>query len=314
MRRYGDLAQNSGEIFLMDGGVETDLIFNRGVDLPEFASFVLVGDDAGERVLTDYFSDATAVARQHDTGFLFETPTWRASSDWGAKLGYDAEALRRVNSRAVEVMQGLAAANGFDDDRHVISGCIGPRGDGYAPGNMMRGDEAAEFHALQVAALAEAGADLVTALTMNHTGEAIGIAMAAADTGIPCAIGFTVETDGALPDGTALGEAIEAVDAAAPESVAYFLINCAHPDHYTPALDENAAWIDRIGGMRANASRMSHEELDNSEELDFGDPKELGAQYAQLRERFPQITVLGGCCGTDHRHIGEIAGACVSRK
>ena len=308
MLRHGDLPQNSGEIFLMDGGIETDMIFNRGIDLPEFASFVLLEQTDGERALAEYFNDSAKVAIDHDTGFVFETPTWRASPEWGAKLGYDGEAIRRVNERAANLMHELAAANGFGDDRYVVSGCIGPRGDGYAPDALMSADEAAEYHALQVSALAEAGADQISAITMNHVGEAAGVALAAAEAGLPSAIAFTVETDGRLPDGTELGDAIKAVDAASPGTVAYFMISCAHPDHFSPALEGD--WTQRIGGLRANASRMSHAELDESEVLDDGDPAELAAQYADLRAEFPQLTVLGGCCGTDHRHVGAIARAC----
>lgn len=310
MERFGDLPQNSGGVFLMDGGIETDLIFNRGIDLPEFASFVLLEDAAGERALADYYADSASVALEHDLGFVFETPTWRASPEWGEKLGYGADRIRGVNDRAATLMRELAAEHGFTGDGFVVSGCIGPRGDGYAPEFTMDADESAEYHALQAAALADAGADQISAITMTHVGEAGGIALAAADAGLPSAISFTVETDGNLPDGTPLGEAIEAVDAASPGAVAYFMINCAHPDHFAPALARDAEWTGRVGGLRANASRMSHAELDEAEVLDDGDPVELASQYAEMREAFPGITVLGGCCGTDHRHISEIAVAC----
>ncbi len=185
----------------------------------------------------------------------------------------------------------------------VISGCIGPRGDGYDPGARMRADDAQDYHAWQIGVLKDAGADLVSAFTMTNIGEAVGVACAAKAVGIPCVISFTLETDGRLPTGESLGYAIETVDRATSRAPAYYMINCAHPDHFREVLDQDAGWVQRLRGIRANASRKSHAELDNSTELDAGHPQELGEQYAELLLRFPQINVLGGCCGTDHRHV-----------
>ena len=120
---------------------------------------------------------------------------------------------------------------------------------------------------------------------------------------MPCVISFTVETDGRLPTGETLAEAIESVDAATGRSPAYYMINCAHPTHFDHVLDASEAWTKRLRGLRANSSRCSHAELDNAPELDIGDPHELSGQYAEFLRRFPHINVLGGCCGTDHRHV-----------
>lgn len=304
------LPQLDGGLFLTDGGLETDLIFNDGIELPEFAAFVLLDSDEGMTALRNYYARFTKIASEHDAGFVFESPTWRSSTDWGAVLGYEPNALFEANKRAIELMIELREELSDSSGPIVVSGCIGPRGDGYVADSAMSADEAAEYHLAQIDAFVAAGADMVTAVTMTNVAEATGIAMAAASAGIPSAISFTVETDGRLPDGTPLLDAIAAVDQATSSAPAYFMVNCAHPDHFGGMLDADNPATGRIHGVRANASRMSHEELDASEELDDGNPEELAADYAELRERFPQINVLGGCCGTDSRHVAAIAHAC----
>lgn len=304
------LPQLDGGIFLTDGGLETDLIFNDGIELPEFAAFVLLSDDDGIAALRNYYERFMKIASDHETGFIFESPTWRSSADWGEVLGYERTALIEANRRAIELMLELRDELAPTSGPIVVSGCIGPRGDGYVADSAMTADEAAEYHRLQVDAFNTAGADMVTAVTMTNVAEATGIAIAASAAGIPGAISFTVETDARLPDGTPLLDAIARVDAATDSAPAYFMINCAHPDHFADALDEANPSTRRIQGIRANASRMSHEELDASEELDDGNPEELAALYSKLRDKFPEINVLGGCCGTDARHIAAIATTC----
>jgi homocysteine S-methyltransferase len=292
--------------FVTDGGLETDLSFNRGLDLPCFASFPLVDDAAGTDALRAYFADYIAIAREHGAGIVLDTPTWRANRDWGARVGYDAEQLAAVNRRAVALAVELRDQSRLDEPV-VVSGVIGPRGDGYVPGELMSIDEAEGYHAEQVGVFAGTAADMVTALTLNYAEEAAGVARAAAAHGMPSVISFTVETDGRLATGQTLREAIEAVDAATGGSPAYYMVNCAHPTHFAHVFEDGGDWIDRIGGIRANASRMSHAELDESAELDAGDPGELAAGYAGLRARLPALTVLGGCCGTDHRHVAAVS-------
>jgi homocysteine S-methyltransferase len=304
------LPQLDGGLFLTDGGLETDLIFNDGIDLPEFASFVLLSNEDGIAALRNYYKRFMQIAGEHETGFIFESPTWRSSLDWGEVLGYERAALIEANRRAIELM--LELRDEFPDSSGpiVVSGCIGPRGDGYVADSAMSAEEAAGYHSIQVDAFADAGADMVTAITMTNVPEATGVALAAAAAGMPSAISFTVETDGRLPDGTPLMDAIASVDESTGRAPAYFMINCAHPDHFAGGLDPEHPSTSRIRGIRANASRMSHEELDESEELDDGNPEELARQYEELRRRFPDINVLGGCCGTDARHIAAIAAAC----
>ena len=294
--------------FLTDGGLETALVFQAGIDLPEFAAFPLLDSDRGRAAITDYFEPYLSIAQRLGAGVVVDTPTWRASLDWGARLGYDAARLDAVNRDAVQFVRDLAAArHGLV---HVVNGVIGPRGDGYVVGSMMSAAEAAGYHAFQAQAFAEAGADMISAITMTYAAEAIGMTHAAAAVGLPVAVSFTVETDGALPSRQPLADAIAEVDAATGSGPAYYMINCAHPTHFADRVAGGGPWTGRIGGLRANASRCSHAELDAANELDDGDPEELGAQYAQLRRRLPGLAVLGGCCGTDHRHVAAIARAC----
>ena len=302
------LPQLGGELFLTDGGIETSLIFQDGLDLPLFAAFDLLKDATGTQALRRYFRRYRDLAREAGTGFVFESPTWRASRDWGDRLGYSAADLASANARAMAL--GAELRREAQDLVVVLSGCVGPRGDGYRPEALMTGEEAQDYHAEQVTALAAGGAEMVTAITMTHVGEALGVARAAAAVGLPVAISFTVETDGSLPGGEDLGDAIAAVDDATGGAPAYYMINCAHPTHFADRVAGGGPWTGRIGGLRANASRCSHAELDAATELDDGDPEELGAQYAQLRRLLRGLAVLGGCCGTDHRHVAAIARAC----
>ena len=311
MARYRDsLPQLDGRLFLTDGGIETTLIFREGLDLPLFAAFDLLKSAAGEAALRRYFEGYAALARRLGAGVILESATWRANPDWGARLGYSREALAEANRKAIRLLEDVR--NGIDEGKTpaVISGCIGPRGDGYVPGRTMTDAEAESYHAEQIGTFAGTAADMVTAITMNYVEEAIGVARAARNAGMPAAISFTVETDGRLPTGQSLRDAIEETDAATGSSPAYYMINCAHPSHFEGALEPGEPWAGRIRGLRANASIKSHAELNESSELDAGDPAGLGADHARLKRKLPRINVLGGCCGTDERHVEEMALAC----
>jgi S-methylmethionine-dependent homocysteine/selenocysteine methylase len=307
------LPQLDGGLFLTDGGIETTLIFHDGWDLPIGEAFVLLESEKGRNALRAYFDRYVPMATARGLGFILESPTWRANPDWAAKVGYDRDRLAVINRTAIDLMRELRAKYATAGSPLVISGCIGPRGDGYDPGTLMTPDEAEQYHAWQVGVFHEADVECVSAFTMTNVNEALGIARAAKKADVPCVISFTVETDGRLPTGDALGEAIDTVDRLTGMGPAYYMINCAHPTHFTGALDGKAAWIKRLRGVRANSSCKSHAELDNSPVLDIGDPRELGAQYAELLARFPHINVLGGCCGTDHRHIACIGESCCDR-
>jgi homocysteine S-methyltransferase len=308
MSGRGQLPHLAGGTFITDGGMETTLTFDEGIELPHFASFVLLDDASGLAMLRAYYTSYLDIAAQHGVGIVLDTPTWRANHDWGERLGYSAEALADVNRRGVALLEELrSTAQG--KPQLIISGCIGPRGDGYRVDNAMTAEEAQHYHEPQVATFAGTAADLVSALTLTYADEAVGVARAAHAAGIPSVISFTVETDGRLPSGQSLRDAIEEVDDRTQGAVAYFMINCAHPMHFAHVLDEGGGWRDRIRGVRANASEKSHAELDEAEELDAGDPVALAGHYRELQKQLPNLSVVGGCCGTSDRHVAEICAA-----
>ncbi len=301
------LPQQSGEVFMSDGGIETTLIFEFGIDLPDFAAFPLLRTDHGRNVLKTYYRRHAGIAQANDRGFVFESATWRASQDWGDRLGFSAADLAQINRAAITLMEEVR--DEFPAMKSVVSGCVGPRGDGYRPGELMTAGEAERYHIRQIESFAATDAELVTAITITNTPEAIGITRAAQAEAMPVVISFTVETDGRLPTGQPLAEAIEQVDAETDTGPAYFMLNCAHPDHFRDTLAAGEGWLRRLCGIRANASRQSHAELDEAEELDAGNPEETGRDYAELRKMLPHLVVFGGCCGTDHRHIEQAARA-----
>ena len=308
------LPQLSDRLFLTDAGMETFLIFHEGVELPFFASFDLMKNDEGTVHVRRYYERFIALARHRGLGFVFEAPTWRANADWAAKLGYDARALAQINRRTIAFMAQMRDELEAPETPIVISGNIGPRGDGYSPDRMMSENEAQAYHAEQIEVFRGTEADLVSAFTLNYVNEAVGIARAARAAEMPVVISFTVETDGKLPTGQTLKDAIVETDIRTGSAPAYYMLNCAHPTHFADVLVSREPWVQRLRGLRANASARSHAELDASPDLDAGDPVELGRQYGALRARLPQLTILGGCCGTDHRHVEQICFACTAEE
>jgi S-methylmethionine-dependent homocysteine/selenocysteine methylase len=305
-----DLPHLDGRLWMADGGLETTLLYLHGIDLPDFAAFPLLDDAAGRRELRAYYEPYLRAARIRGLGMVVDTPTWRANPDWSARLGWSLDSLDRLNTTSVDFVRELA---GDFEVEAVINGAIGPRGDGYVVGATMSEGEAARYHSHQIRAFADGGADMATAVTMTYAAEAIGVTRAAVDAGLPVAISFTVETDGRLPSGQALGDAIEAVDRATDAAPAYFMVNCAHPSHFEHVLADAGSWKERIRGIRANASRASHAELDEAEELDRGNPAELAADYQRLFGLLPSLALVGGCCGTDSEHVVEMASALATR-
>ncbi len=307
------LPQLRGDVYLTDGGLETTLIFHEGVDLPDFAAFTLLESEKGRGILRTYYQRYLAVAERYGAGFILEAPTWRASPDWATRQGLNTADLESINREAIVLLAALrdeAEAAG----PVILSGCVGPRGDGYAVGQAMSAEQAREYHAVQIGAWAESAADMVCAMTMTSAEEATGVVEAAREVSIPVAISFTTETDGRLPAGQGLGDAIAQVDEATANFASYYMVNCAHPTHFSAVLKgggqaAGGGWRERIRGVRANASMMSHAELDEAETLDAGDPARLAGEYVKLRELLPNLNVLGGCCGTDHRHIEAMAHA-----
>jgi S-methylmethionine-dependent homocysteine/selenocysteine methylase len=308
----GALPQLGGDFFMTDGGLETTLIFLEGHDLPEFAAFVLLETPEGEDALRKYFLTYAQLANRFNTGLVLETATWRANPNWGEKLRYTKHGLAQANTKAVRLIEEIRSDYETPQTPIVISGCVGPRGDGYVVDDAMSDKEAEDYHRVQIETFAGTAADLVTAITMNYAQEAVGVARAAEQADMPVVLSFTVETDGRLPTGQSLGDAINQVDDATSGYPAYYMINCAHPSHFDQVVEGDEPWVERVRGLRANASRMSHAELDVAPELDAGVPSELGQEYAGLRnQQLKHLNVMGGCCGTDHRHVEHIATACV---
>lgn len=312
MTRYRHhLPQLADRLFVTDGGLETTLVFHDGIDLPAFAAFTQLDAIDGRERLRRYFERYIDIGLRQGAGIILESATWRANADWGTRLGYDAAALDRVNRRAIDLLVELRGERETRTSPLVVSGNIGPRGDGYRTEQRMTVSEAERYHRPQIRSFADTDADMVAAFTMTHVEEASGITLAAREAGMPVAISFTLETDGRLPSGEDLPSAIRRVDAISDGYPSYYLINCAHPTHFIDALGESDGdgWRRRIRGLRANASRKSHAELDESTVLDIGNPLELGAQYRSLRRLLPALTIVGGCCGTDHRHVESVCSA-----
>jgi S-methylmethionine-dependent homocysteine/selenocysteine methylase len=292
--------------YLADGGLETDLIFNDGCELPLFSAFVLLGNEGGRTILKRYFDRYLDVAEASGHGFVLDTATWRANSGWAPAHGLSINDIRRINVEAVRLARDIRAGRTWSD-RILISGNIGPSGDGYAPDRKLSPEAAEALHLPQMEAFANEGVDLAIALTMTHVGEAIGVAKAAMSLEVPLALSFTLETNGRLPDGTTLGAAIAETDAATGNSPLFYGVNCAHPTHFLEEL--SGPWVNRIGLVRANASTLSHQELDEATELDDGDPKDFGRLYKKLNSLLPGLRIAGGCCGSDCRHVEAIAHA-----
>lgn len=307
--RRTTLPHASDDLFLTDGGLETTLVFLEGYELPYFAAFDLLKDEKGYNAIKNYYKRYLNIAKKIKTGFILESPTWRANPDWIEKLDYPAATLSEVNKKAVQLLVDLRKEFENDVPGIILSGCVGPRGDGYKPENTMTADEAQKYHSAQIAVFSQTPVDMISAITMNYVEEAIGITRAADDAGLPVVISFTVETNGKLPAGMSLKEAIEQVDKSAAQPPLYFMINCAHPTHFSNELHaaKNEAWTNRIKGVRANASCKSHAELDEATELDRGNPQELGIEHKKLKDALKQLTVFGGCCGTDEEHVLAIA-------
>ncbi len=297
--------------FITDGGIETHIIFNMGVELPHFSAFPLNDTDAGREVIRRYYRDYLPVAKAARRGFLFATDTWRASPDWADRLGYDRSRLAQNNRMSVQLCAELAREFEAEGVATAIAGIMGPRRDAWQFDSGMTAAEAYDYHAPQVEAFAGTAASSIQFYTLTNTPEAIGVARAAQRAGLPVVLSFTTETDGTLPGGKQLGVAINEVDDATGGYPDYYMVNCAHPMHFAGPLRSGEKWVNRIGGLRANASAKSHKELDESPEIDVGDLNEFAEVHAGLLPVLANLQVVGGCCGTDHRHIAALCRRCL---
>ena len=299
-----DLFKNG--LYLMDGGLETTLVYHEGIVLNHFAAFELIENDQGREILKNYYEQYLKIAKEFKLDFILEAPTWRANPDWVQKLGYPPDKIYQINKDAIQFMREIALENCVDQKKIIISGCIGPRGDGYNIDQKMSITNSYMYHRVQISSFAMADSDMISALTMNYSEEAIGIALVAKEVSIPVVISFTVETDGKLPSGESIGDVISKVDRVTNQYPEHYMINCAHPEHFKSKLKGETKWKYRIKGIRANASTKSHAELDASESLDIGDIEDLALNYKELKQYLPNLKAFGGCCGTDHRHIHSI--------
>lgn len=309
--RTHELPQSKGQMYVTDGGIETHLIFNLGQTVPDMSVYLLNGTEPGRQLLRDYYRAYIPICRKAGQDFLFDTNTWRANPDWGFRAGLGMDELRRVSIEAVAFCREMAGEFAAAGVGSIVSGVIGPRRDAWQHDRAMTVEESLSYHGMQVEAFAEAGADFVSAYTLTNVPEAVGIARLAQRLGLPVVLSFTLETDGRLPGGKPLEVAINEVDAATGDYPAYYMINCVHPIHFAETLRHGGRWVNRIGGLRVNASKMSHAELDNAPTLDIGNIADLAQRYARVLPFLPNIRVIGGCCGTDHRHIDAICNTCL---
>ncbi|MCR9097670.1 MAG: homocysteine S-methyltransferase family protein [bacterium] len=305
-------------LYVTNAGTETYLVFQQGFDLPEFCGFVVYEDEpATQRLAREHLEPIFESAARSGCGLLLDILSWRAQPDFLALLGRPAEDLGRLNAQLVEstrsIVQAWRKRSGVSEDDMPILLCadVGPRGDGYRiEGDEVSPEQAQAYHTPQITALAAAGVDLMSALTMTSGAESIGMTRAAAEAGLPIIVSPTVETDGRLPDGWSLGDFIERVDRETDSAPLFYMVNCAHPSHLRPTLDAaqdaGAPWLERFKGFRANASSKSHAELDESTTLDRGEPEALARELAEMKRRF-DLRVVGGCCGTDHEHMDLVA-------
>ena len=302
------------QIYLADGGLETSLIFIYKLKLDLFASFLALGDGTGMEALRHYYKSYVAIAQRFKFGMILETATWRASPDWFEKLGFSLDqgsAIIHESVRLVKEIRDESITPQFS--QILIAGVVGPRGDGYKSDmDKFTFQDYQSYHTFTINELVKAKVDYIAAVTMTSVAEAIGIVLACRKSEIPCVVSFTLEVDGQLPSGESLSNAIAAVDSACQSYPMHFMINCAHPNHFFHLWKQPCEEYQRIRGIRCNASKKSHQELDECEELDSGDIEDLSRLYTEFGQNgmplsSDQYRIIGGCCGTDARHIEHIA-------
>lgn len=302
-------AAGSSLIFLTEGGSETEIMYRHGFELPEFAMFPLLDSPSAVTALRDMFRAQLDVAAEFNLGFLLTGLDYRASPDWGAKLGYSATALADANIAAIAFLREIAKDYRDRIPSLLIGGILGPRGDAYGLNREITAESAEEYHAVQLETLKRAEVDFACAMTFNNIPEAVGAARAAARAGVPLSVSLTLNSNHRLKSGPTLGEAITGIDAqTGPDAPDYYLVNCSHPLEYEPALSAGA-WTGRLRGVRPNASKLEKMALCKLNHLEEGNPVELATQLGDLRARYPHMDVFGGCCGTGDEHLREIAKA-----
>ncbi len=300
------LPQQSGRLMTSADGFETWMQYVDGFTLRHFCGFELLNDPRGAACLRDYHRKIVEAAVANGFGVINEGLHYRASKDWGTLIGFSREGLEEINIRGIEFYRDFAREYGTPETPMIVSGAIGPKGDAHNIGRVPDAAEAEDYHADQILTMRKAGVDQVTAMTFSGVEEAIGFCRAAKAAELPVVVSFFVARGGRLKGGESLQEAITRVDAATDAAPAYFMINCTHPTEFEAGLAAGA-WTARLGGFMPNAVAAETLDLCRLGHLEDGDPDELGGQMAELARRFTHANVWGGCCGTDSRHIGQIA-------
>jgi homocysteine S-methyltransferase len=296
-----------GKFYLTEGGSETEIMYKWGFELPEFAMFPLLDNPEADAVIRDMYRRYLDVAAEQGTGLLLNGHDYRASPDWGAKLGYSAEGLRDMEQRTIQFLDEMRSEYADRVSDVYIAACIGPRGDAYGTGGDISENEAEDYHSVQLSNLQGTAADMAVAATFNNIPEAIGVIRAANAAGIPIGVSLTLTPEGRLRSGPSLREAVERVEEATEGGAAWFGTNCSHPLEFEPALADAGPWLERLRYVRPNAARMEKIALCSLGHLEDGDPVELGEQMAEVARMLPRTDIIGGCCGTDERHLAEIA-------
>ncbi len=301
------LPEANDRLFLTEAGIETTMMYKKDWEFRHFCLFELLQNDRFVDDLRTYHTGLIEVAVEHKVGHLLDGVHYRASPDWGALLGMSEQQLADLTAKGIEIYSELSQEYATEDTPIPVGCCIGPRGDAYNADLVMSAEEAEEYHSVQIATAKSAGADFISALTFNHIEEAIGITRAASAAEIPIIMSFSLGREAVLKTGPTIGDAIEAVEVATDRAPLFYMINCNHPIDFAPAIAAPGRWIDRLKGVRPNASSLDHGILCKLGHLEEGDPIELGQQMGDLARRFPQLNVFGGCCGTDRPHMEQIA-------
>lgn len=296
-----------GELFLTEGGTETEIMYKHGFELPEFAMFPLLENPIAVTAMRDMFRSQLDVAAEFAMSMLLTGIDYRASPDWGAKLGYSPHGLAQANIQSIEFLRELAGEYNGQIPRTLIGGTIGPRGDAYQLNRTITAAEAEDYHSVQLATLKQAAVDFACAATFNNIPEAVGVARAAKKIGVPLIVSLTVDSSSRLKSGPTVADAIQAIDFEAADAAPIsYLLNCSHPVEFEPALTAGP-WTSRLHGFRPNASKMEKLALCKLGHLEEGDPVELGRLMGGLARRYPHMNVWGGCCGTGDTHLRAIA-------
>ncbi len=275
---------------------------------PYLVNSAFIYDDVSRCTMEAIYGEYLKIGRDHQLPMILTAPTWRASAQNVTAAGYE---HRNVNADNLRLLQNLRSQSGDYANQVLIGGLIGCRGDAYRPEEALSTDQAREFHAWQAEKLSQGGADFLLGITLPALSEAIGIAMAMAETHCPYLISFVARPSGTLLDGTSLADAISSIDSQVSPRPTGYLINCTHPDLARAALFHPVNSSDsvrlRIIGLLANTAALTPEELDGREDLVEEEPARFATSMIGLH-RDPGLKILGGCCGTDDRHIRALAG------